>query len=83
MSQSVCCDLDTSTVDIITKDVIQIQPLRIQKNTPSSSPNKLNGAPTPRALAELGPMERRRNSPSYNQDTKVKDAVGIHETRQY
>ncbi|KAL6717005.1 Bud site selection protein bud4 [Lecanora helva] len=44
-----------------------IQPLRIQKNTPSSSPNKLNGAPAPRPLAELGPMERRRNSPSYNQ----------------
>lgn len=27
--------------------------------------------PTQRPLAELGPMERRRNSPSYNQATKV------------
>ncbi|KAL9637124.1 MAG: hypothetical protein Q9164_002398 [Protoblastenia rupestris] len=48
-----------------------IQPLRIQKNTPSSSPNKMHGSLTHRPLAELGPMERRRNSPSYNQAINV------------
>lgn len=47
-----------------------ILPLRIQKNTPSSSPNKTSAPPTQRPLAEVGPMERRRNSPSYNQNTK-------------
>ncbi|KAL8726501.1 MAG: hypothetical protein Q9181_006030 [Wetmoreana brouardii] len=48
-----------------------IQPLRIQKGTPSSSPNKMNNSlPKHRPLAELSPMEKRRNSPSYNQVTK-------------
>ncbi|CAF9932774.1 MAG: Bud site selection protein bud4 [Alectoria fallacina] len=47
-----------------------IQPLRIQKNIPSSSANKTSAPPTQRPLAELGPMERRRNSPSYNQNTR-------------
>ncbi|KAL8827813.1 MAG: hypothetical protein Q9170_006861 [Blastenia crenularia] len=47
-----------------------IQPLRIQKGTASSSPNKMNGLPRSRPLAELSPMEKRRNSPSYNQGTK-------------
>ncbi|KAL8886274.1 MAG: hypothetical protein Q9215_005992 [Flavoplaca cf. flavocitrina] len=46
-----------------------IQPLRIQKGTPSSSPNKMS-LPKQRPLAELSPMEKRRNSPSYNQATK-------------
>ncbi|KAL8775341.1 MAG: hypothetical protein Q9209_000348 [Squamulea sp. 1 TL-2023] len=46
-----------------------IQPLRIQKGTPSSSPSKMN-FPRHRPLAELSPMEKRRNSPSYNQATK-------------
>ncbi|KAL8918709.1 MAG: hypothetical protein Q9172_005311 [Xanthocarpia lactea] len=46
-----------------------IRPLRIQKGTPSSSPTKIS-LPKHRPLAELGPMEKRRNSPSYNQATK-------------
>ena len=50
----------------------QILPLRIQNNTLSSSPNKKGAPPTQRPLAELGPTERRRNSPSYNQNTKVR-----------
>ncbi|KAH0538137.1 hypothetical protein FGG08_005245 [Glutinoglossum americanum] len=44
----------------------QVQPLRIQKNTPTSSPTKASSRP----LSELGPTERRRNSPSFNQVTK-------------
>ena len=51
---------------------MQIQPLRINKNTPQSSPGKMNSHPIQRPLAEVGPMERRRNSPSYNQTTKVR-----------
>ncbi|KAL9001574.1 MAG: hypothetical protein Q9169_000149 [Polycauliona sp. 2 TL-2023] len=46
-----------------------IQPLRIQKGTPSASPSKMT-LPKQRPLAELSPMEKRRNSPSYNQATK-------------
>ena len=77
MSQSVCHSFRRGLAksrlpsDHNTEMSLQIQPLRIQKNTPSSSPNKPNGAPTPRVLAELGPMERRRNSPSYNQSIMV------------
>ncbi|KAK3718190.1 Bud site selection protein bud4 [Vermiconidia calcicola] len=48
--------------------VRQVQPLRISKNTPSSSPNKMQA--TSRPLAEIGSTERRRNSPSYNQATR-------------
>ncbi|KAF2434551.1 DUF1709-domain-containing protein [Tothia fuscella] len=47
-----------------------VQPLRINKSTPSTSPVKANGSAIPRPLTELSPMERRRNSPSYNQITK-------------
>ncbi|KAI9843701.1 MAG: Bud site selection protein bud4 [Sclerophora amabilis] len=47
-----------------------VQPLRIQKSTPSSSPNKMNNSQSQRPLSELSPMERRRNSPSSNQATK-------------
>ncbi|KAI9780077.1 MAG: Bud site selection protein bud4 [Geoglossum umbratile] len=43
-----------------------VQPLRIQKSTPTSSPTKMSSRP----LSELGPTERRRNSPSFNQATK-------------
>lgn len=57
-----------------TKIYQQIQPLRIQKGTLSSTPGKMSAPPTQRPLAELGPMERRRNSPSYNQATKVIDS---------
>ncbi|KAL8695937.1 MAG: hypothetical protein Q9224_003064, partial [Gallowayella concinna] len=46
-----------------------IQPLRIQKGHPSSSPSKMS-LPKHRPLAELSPMEKRRNSPSFNQTTK-------------
>ena len=49
----------------------QIQPLRISKGTPSSSPNKMAGTAQQYPLAEVSPMERRRNSPSFDQRTKV------------
>lgn len=44
--------------------------MRIAKSTPSSSPSKMPVA-TSRPLAEIGSTERRRNSPSYNQATRV------------
>ncbi|KAL2047162.1 hypothetical protein N7G274_001181 [Stereocaulon virgatum] len=47
-----------------------IQPLRISKNTPITSPSKAHVRSSAGPLTELGPMERRRNSPSYNQATK-------------
>lgn len=48
--------------------VRQVQPLRISKGvTPSSSPNKAMARP----LSEIGGTSQRRNSPSYNQATKV------------
>ncbi|KAI9837701.1 MAG: hypothetical protein M1819_006634 [Sarea resinae] len=46
-----------------------VQPLRIQKHA-SSSPSKSDTLVVHRPLSELSPMERRRNSPSYNQPTK-------------
>ncbi|KAF2100455.1 DUF1709-domain-containing protein [Rhizodiscina lignyota] len=46
-----------------------VQPLRINKNNPSSSPTKMSSS-NHRPLSEISPMERRRNSPSYNQATK-------------
>jgi hypothetical protein len=48
----------------------QVHPLRIQKGTPSTSPIK-TGSSIPRPLSELAPTEKRRNSPSFNQVTKV------------
>jgi hypothetical protein len=45
--------------------VRQVKPLRISKGTPGSSPNK------PRPLSEVGNTEHRRNSPIYNQATRV------------
>ncbi|KAK5174765.1 Bud site selection protein bud4 [Saxophila tyrrhenica] len=50
--------------------VRQVQPLRISKNPPSSNSNNMSSAPS-RPLAEISSTERRRNSPSYNQATKV------------
>ncbi|KAL9014428.1 MAG: hypothetical protein Q9173_000910 [Seirophora scorigena] len=47
-----------------------IQPLRIQKGTPASSPTKMSNSPKQMPLSELSLMEKRRNSPSYNQVTK-------------
>ncbi|QIX01298.1 hypothetical protein AMS68_006815 [Peltaster fructicola] len=46
----------------------KVQPLRISKNTPSSTPQKM--APSNRALSEISATSMRRNSPSYNQATK-------------
>lgn len=46
-----------------------VQPLRIQKGNPSASPTK-SGSALPRALTELAPTEKRRNSPSFNQVSK-------------
>jgi len=43
-----------------------VSPLRINK-TPTSSPTKGSGRP----LSEISPHEHRRNSPSWNQTTKV------------
>lgn len=54
----------------INADCLQVEPLRIHKGTPSSSPVKSGGS-LPRALTELGPNEKRRNSPSFNQSTGV------------
>ncbi len=55
---------------MLTAMVRQVQPLRISKssNTPSSTPNKMA---TSRPLADIGNTSQRRNSPSYNQATKV------------
>ncbi|KAI9888881.1 MAG: Bud site selection protein bud4 [Vezdaea aestivalis] len=47
-----------------------VQPLRIHKGTPSSSPTKSAVSPANRPLSEIKPGERRRNSPSFNQVTK-------------
>jgi hypothetical protein len=55
---------------VLTTMVRQVQPLRISKNqaTPSTSPAKM---PAPRPLSEIGSSSPRRNSPSYNQATRV------------
>jgi hypothetical protein len=45
---------------------VQVSPLRINK-TPTASPGKSSGRP----LSEIGSGERRRNSPSFDQTTKV------------
>ncbi|KNG45385.1 gtp binding protein [Stemphylium lycopersici] len=47
-----------------------VSPLRINK-TPTTSPSKGSGRP----LSEIGPHEQRRNSPSWNQSTKVTAAA--------
>ena len=57
---------------VLTKMVRQVQPqpLRISKTTPSSTPNGKMAHSRP--LSEIGSTERRRNSPSYNQATRVR-----------
>lgn len=55
---------------VLTTMVRQVQPLRISKGTPSSTPLKMSAAAS-RPLSEIGSTERRRNSPSYNQATRV------------
>lgn len=52
--------------DVIPKHV-QVSPLRINK-TPTASPAKS----TSRPLSEIGSGERRRNSPSFDQTSKVR-----------
>lgn len=54
---------------MLTIMVRQVQPLRISKNTPSSTPSKMAAS---RPLSEIGATSQRRNSPSYNQATKVR-----------
>ncbi|KAK6434417.1 Bud site selection protein bud4, partial [Oleoguttula sp. CCFEE 5521] len=50
--------------------VRQVQPLRISKTTPGSSPDKKMAAASARPLAEISSGSTRRNSPSYNQATR-------------
>ncbi|UNI14207.1 Bud site selection protein bud4 [Purpureocillium takamizusanense] len=52
-----------------------VHPLRIAKNTPSSSPTKMAGNSLPRPLSEISPTEKRRNSPSWRQYTPTKASV--------
>jgi len=54
---------------MLTIMVRQVQPLRISKNTPSSTPIKMTAT---RPLSDIGATSQRRNSPSYNQATKVR-----------
>jgi hypothetical protein len=54
----------------------QVPPLRISKG-PSSSPTKMASS-IPRALTELAPTEKRRNSPSFNQPSKVGLIPDLH-----
>lgn len=49
--------------------VRQVQPLRISKSTPTASPEKQVAMSRP--LAEISSGSTRRNSPSYNQSTRV------------
>lgn len=44
----------------------QVHPLRISKNTPTSSPSKKMASGLPRPLSEISPSEKRRNSPSWH-----------------
>ena len=52
----------------------QVHPLRISKNTtPMSSPVRKSAIPRP--LSEISPAEKRHNSPSWNQTSKVRHAL--------
>jgi hypothetical protein len=55
------------------KMVRQVQPLRISKSTPTASPDKPVAMSRP--LAEISSGSTRRNSPSYNQSTRVGSLV--------
>ncbi|KAF4538750.1 GTP binding protein bud4 [Lasiodiplodia theobromae] len=46
----------------------QVRPLRINKNSPTSSPAKMSSTGP---LSEISPMEHRRNSPSHKLATKI------------
>jgi hypothetical protein len=63
-------DKQTCCIAFKIADREQVHPLRIQKGTPSTSPIK-TASSIPRPLSELAPTEKRRNSPSFNQVTKV------------
>jgi hypothetical protein len=56
--------------------VRQVQPLRISKSTPTASPDKQVAMSRP--LAEISSGSTRRNSPSYNQSTRVCVPVLVH-----
>ncbi|KLU81232.1 hypothetical protein MAPG_00325, partial [Magnaporthiopsis poae ATCC 64411] len=45
------------------------QPLRVSRNSAAPPPSGM-ASPLPRALTEISPTEKRRNSPSWNQPTK-------------
>ncbi|TWU73685.1 Bud site selection protein bud4 [Metarhizium rileyi] len=51
-----------------------VHPLRISKNTPTSSPRKMANA-LPRPLSEISPAEKRRNSPSWQPYSPKKVAL--------
>jgi hypothetical protein len=53
---------------------LQVQPLRLSKSSTMASPAKDRSA-LPRPLSELSPTEKRRNSPSWNQTTKVRRSL--------
>lgn len=56
----------------------QVQPLRINKETPSKSPLKTTAtAGASRALTEISSAEQRHNSPSLNLQTKVSRLDGV------
>ncbi|KAI9679657.1 MAG: Bud site selection protein bud4 [Trizodia sp. TS-e1964] len=54
----------------------EVSPLRIQKHASMPSSAKLNGNGPYRPLSEISPMERRRNSPSFLQPSKMSNSVG-------
>jgi hypothetical protein len=56
--------------------VRQVQPLRISKSTPTASPDKQVAMSRP--LAEISSGSTRRNSPSYNQSTRVCELVLVY-----
>ena len=53
----------------------QVQPLRISKSTPTASPDKQVAMSRP--LAEISSGSTRRNSPSYNQSTRVSPLIRL------
>jgi hypothetical protein len=64
-------DAALSTAHLRNTDTMvrQVQPLRISKSTPTASPDKQVAMSRP--LAEISSGSTRRNSPSYNQSTRV------------
>ncbi|GAB0139079.1 hypothetical protein EsDP_00007295 [Epichloe bromicola] len=52
-----------------------VHPLRISKNTPSSSPTRKMASNLPRPLSEISPSEKRRNSPSWHTNSSKKAAL--------